>query len=129
MRLLLASVIAIACVQISDTHLRAAKISAYIESAPSPIYVNDAVTFSGCGYGSRPKDVYVELYGPSGEYLAFATHTVGDTGCFTSAGIDIRFAQAGAYEAYVFPDRSPGDGKGTYNFNRALVDFDFDVLI
>ncbi len=105
----------------------AAKITAYLEVSPDPLHVGDAVTFSGCGYGSRPKDIYVELYGPSGEYGAFATHTEGDTGCF-NAPFGPSFAVAGAYEAYVFPDRSSGDGKGTYNFNHAAVDFDFDVL-
>lgn len=104
-----------------------AKVTPSLTIVPSPTHVGDAVTFSGCGYGTRPKDIYVELYSPSGEYGAFATHTDGDTGCFTSAGIPISFTTAGIYEAYVFPDRSPGDGRGSYNFNHATVDVDFEV--
>lgn len=107
------------------TPLQAAKVPASLEIAPAPVHAGDIVTFSGCGYGSRAKDIYVEIYSAAGEYTAFATHTEGTTGCWSFTGLTF---PAGDYEVYVFPDRSPGDGFGTYQFNHATLEADFEVL-
>jgi len=32
----------------------------------SPTHVGDTLSFSGCNYGGRPKDIAVKIYGPDG---------------------------------------------------------------
>jgi hypothetical protein len=34
--------------------------------SPSPTHVGDTLSFSGCNYGGRPKDIAVKIYGPDG---------------------------------------------------------------
>jgi hypothetical protein len=105
----------------------AAKPNPYIAISPSPTHVGETLSFSGCNYGGRPKDVAVLIYGPDGsQQYGFATHT-DETGCFAFVS-GYTPPVSGVYEAYVFPDRSAGDGQGTYNYNHPTVDYDFEVL-
>ncbi len=105
----------------------AAKPAPYIAISPSPTYVGDTLSFSGCNYGGRPKDISVEIYGPDGsQQYGFATHTDA-TGCFLFVS-GFTPLISGIYGAYVFPDKSAGDGQGTYNYNHPTVDYDFEVL-
>jgi len=105
----------------------AAKAVPYIAISPSPTHVGDTLSFSGCNYDGRPKDVAVVIYGPDGsQQFGFATHT-DETGCFAFAS-GYSPVTSGIYEAYVFPDKSAGDGQGTYNYNHPTVDYDFEVL-
>ena len=102
------------------------KVKPDLMISPSPTHVGDLLVFSGCGYG-RPKDVSVKIYAPDGsEQYGFATN-VDQTGCFNFAS-DYSPPFEGTYEAYVFPDKSAGDGPGTYNYNHPSVDYDFQVL-
>jgi hypothetical protein len=105
----------------------AAKPNPYIAISPSPTHVGDTLSFSGCNYSGRPKDVAVTIYGPDGsQQYGFGTHT-DETGCFAFIS-GYSPSVSGVYEAYVFPDRSAGDGQGSYNYNHPTVDYDFEVL-
>lgn len=94
-----------------------------VVSPPSP-RVGDTVTFSGCNVDGRPKDVSVQMYGPNNFVFGFATHT-DETGCWVGYGFVAQ--TAGVYEAYLFIDRSRGDGPGTYRYNHPDAELEFDV--
>src|SRR5262245_30356922 len=127
-RILIFSALLAAATLLGGSHGQAAaKLNPYLAISPSPTHVGDALTFVGCNYGGRPKDIAVQIYGPDGsQQYGFATHT-DQTGCFNFVS-GYAPPAAGVYEAYVFPDKSAGDGQGTYNYNHPTVDYYFEVL-
>src|SRR5262245_66692620 len=87
-----------------------------IAISPSPTHVGDTLSFSGCNYGGRPKDIAVQIYGPDGsQQYGFATHT-DQTGCLIFVS-DLTAVVSGFFEAYVLPVTSSGGGLGTYKFD------------
>lgn len=99
---------------------------AYVEVSPSPPHAGDALTFSGCNYGDRAKDMFLYVYDASGVAVYNRAFSKPAGGCFSLA---TSFAPlAGSYEVYVFADRSAGDGGGSYNQNHATAELAFDVL-
>jgi len=118
------AVVVLALFALLVSSAQAGKIKPTVSVAPSPTHVGDAITISGCGYGD-PKDVYVYIYNSSDALVSgFATNVHTD-GCWSFASQAP--SVAGTYEIYVFPDRSSGDGSGTYKFNHPTVEYDFIV--
>jgi hypothetical protein len=104
--------------------LLAASPAPYLTVSPSPTYVGDKLTFSGCGYGAN-KDYSITMHDPTGYTYGISTRA-DSGGCITTGDYWTYSPEvAGTYEMYVTP--KTGSGVSDYGKHHAIVDFDFTV--
>jgi hypothetical protein len=101
-----------------------------IQISPSPTYVGNQVTFSGCGY--KATQAYdLQVWNASDTILyAEGRNRADASGCISWLGSGGYFIPptAGIYSAYVYPMSAKASGPGDYGHHKAILDFDFEVL-